>query len=540
MDFRMKTKTTALLLSFIALLLVGCSQNGETVQTDYDAIVIGGGMGGLSAGAHLAIKGMNVLLVEKNEKVGGCATRFEVGDFTFESSLHEMCGGGPGKADRGLYRLIKLAGIDQKVELYEVPHFYRSLFPDSVDVTLPGNWEGFTAELKRHWPEESEGIDKFHHLCSTLTTEMLALKNLFRMGKAKALITRMGVPKNQPTFYEWKEKTTRELLDECFTSEDIKAVVGQLWMYYGAPVEEQTALIFMMATDTYLTDGVWHVKGTSQALSDAYAERIRECGGTVQLNTMATKVLVDKNRAYGIVTNQGDTITAKYVVSNTDPYQLTYRLVGKEKFPQKYVEKLAAMKPSNSLFGVYLGLNIDLKAKGYDDSEIFVNSSKNVSSMYHNMMSGNIDSGAVAITIYSNYGDSIYAPEGKSNVVLVAYADASIWPKDSDAYKEFKHEKTDALIQLASQAIPELADSSNIEVRLGYSPRTIESYTMNRGGAVYGFYLNKEQWNKIPNATPIKNLYAAGSWTQSWHGVGAAQVNGWKAARLILDIEGIE
>ena len=58
-----------------------------------------------------------------------------------------------------------------------------------------------------------------------------------------------------------------------------------------------------------------------------------------------------------------------------DPYQLTYRLIGEEHFPADYLERLENLKPANSLSGVYLGLNIDLKELGYQDTEIFFNTS---------------------------------------------------------------------------------------------------------------------------------------------------------------------
>ena len=63
---------------------------------------------------------------------------------------------------------------------------------------------------------------------------------------------------------------------------------------------------------------------------------------------------------------------------------------------------------------------------------------------------------------------------------------------------------------------------------------------MNKGGVVNGFYLSPKQLMKIPNDTPIKNVFIASNWSQAWHGVGSTQINGWRAARLIMDIEGME
>ena len=518
----------------------GCGKKERpSFDAEYDVIIIGGGMGGLSAGAHLASKGLKVLLLEQHHKVGGCTTNFKRGDFTFETALHEMAGGGPGKKDRGLFKLHELCGVNKKVELYELPSLYRSIYP-GVDITLPNNWEKWDATLKERWPEESSGVDKFHALSSGLMNELLALKDLFRKTGFDAFLTKAQVPLKQKIFFEWKGKTLEDLMNECFTDEDLKAVVSQLWVYYGAPVPEETALVLMAATDVFLTDGVWHIKGTSQALSNAYADLIRDYGGEVKTGTLVTKIILKNGMATGVETEYGDIYSARYIVANTDPYQLVYDLIGEDNLPKEYVEKIRGMKPANSLFGVYLGLDIDLKARGYTDTEILYNTTKDSAVMYDNMMKGDFGNGMVTITIYSNYGDPIYAPQGKSVVVLHAFSDYNIWPKNHEEYQKMKEEKANELIDLAAHVIPELANPNYIEVKEVITPVTLEEFTMNEGGVVYGFYMSPDQSQKIPNDTPIDNIFIASNWSQAWHGVSTGQVNGWRAARLIFDLEGIE
>ncbi|MBN1572584.1 MAG: NAD(P)/FAD-dependent oxidoreductase [Deltaproteobacteria bacterium] len=521
--------STALIFNF------GCAKKKPPAfEADYDVIIVGGGMAGLSAGAHLSNAGLKVLLLEQHHKVGGCTTNFTRGDFTFEVALHEM-----NRGDLGT--VMKLCGVYDKVDIYELPDFYRSIYPTvDVDIIMPTTWEEWDNTLKERWPEEAAGIEKFHELSSTTYSDILAIKDLYRYTGFKAFKTKMSVPLKHKSLMTWSKKTLTELMDECFTDEGLKAVVSQLWVYYGAPANDQLALLTLAATDAFLSDSVWHIKGTSQALANAYKELIEENKGVVKTGTLVTEIIIEDGLARGVKTEYGDVYTSRYVLANTDPYQLVFKLAGEENFPKKYVERIKSLKPANSLFVTYLGLNIDLKKLGYTDTEIFYNTSTDTTLVYKNMMEGNFAEGMASITIYSNYGDPIYAPKGKSVVALLEYSDYDIWPKDRKEYQKMKEEKAWELINLAANVIPELKDKKNIEVMEIMTPVTIEEFTKNYHGIPYGFYLDTEQWEKIPNNTPIDNLFIAGSWTKAWHGVGPAQINGYMGSRLILDMEGIE
>jgi phytoene dehydrogenase-like protein len=537
---RFLTLTLIVILATFLIPIQGCGgKSRPSFDAQYDVIIIGGGVGGMSAATTLANKGLKVLLLEQHNKVGGCATDFKRGDFTFNTAMHLLVGAGDRVPNEGLNKLLVVNGVYDKMKLYELPDYYRSLYP-GIDFRVPNRWDELDTALKERWPEESAGVDKFHKLCADLYNDTLSIKDIFRMSGFKAFLTKAKIPFKQKTLFDWKDKTLADLMDECFTNDDIKAVLNQTWVYYGAPVKDQSALFFMSATNAIMTYGTYHVFGTAQAMSDAYAERIRELGGEVKTGTLVTKIIIEDGLARGVETEFGDTYTARYVICNTDPYQMIFKLIGEENLPKDYVNKVKNMKIANSLFGVYLGLNIDLKKLGYTDTEIIYSSDKDSTKIYDNMMKGDFADGASSISIYSNFEDPIYAPPGKSCVVLHAYSDYDAWPKDRDEYQKMREEKAWEQIRLAARIIPELADPKNIEVLETVTPLSLEEYTMNYKGVPYGFYLDTKQWDKIPNDTPIDNIFIASNWSQAWFGMGAGQVNGWRAARLILDREGIE
>jgi len=531
----MKSKGVLMaLVTAAAFLLCSCGPSRPDFKADYDVIIIGGGLGGLSAAAHCASGGMKVLLFEQHDKVGGCATNFTRGPFMFEVALHEMDGAAEGGA---VYNLMKAAGVYDKVKLIPHRNLYRSIVP-GADVTVPTGWDSYTAALKKSFPGHEKEIDRYRGLCLELQEQAMTMAESFRWSPLKRVIKIAMVPIRQRTLFKWRNRTVKDLMDECFTDERLKAVVSQLWCYLGPPADRQSAIMFVMAMGSYIQYGAWHVMGSSQALSDAYAERIKELGGEVRTGVLVKKIIVKDGMVRGVETDEDKSYSARYIVANTDPWQLSLKLVGRENLPESYISSINKLKTANSLFGVWLGLNIDLKKRGYRDFEMFYNTSLSSGKDYDSMMAGDYANGTAVIAIFTNLGDPSYAPPGKSVVKLDAYADMKSWPERGDEYYRLKKKKMDELISLASKVIPELKNPAYVEVKEGYTPRTLRDFTLNRGGVVYGFQNIPEQYSRIPVKTPIDNLFIASNWTQVSHGFSGVQINGWMASRLILDIEG--
>ncbi len=525
------------LIAALAVIFYSQQENAQAqAKTDYDAIVVGAGMGGLSAGAHLSVHGMKVLVLEQNHKVGGCTTSFSRGEFNFDAALHEMAAGGPGTS---LGKLIEAAGVDKKVELIRVKDLYRTVAP-GVDFTYSGDYDTAVRELSEKWPEEKEGIVAFHKEMDRLHSQMRGLQTYFRAGSFKKVGLLLGAPFRQPKYIKYRNAVLQDVLDNYFQDEKLKTVISQYWVYYGPPPSKLWAPIFMLANITYLREGAWHVKGSSQELSNAYAERIQELGGTVKTGALVTKILVEDGEARGVQTADGRTYTTRYVVSNADPFQTSFKLVGEDKFPKSWSKKIRSMKPSNSLFGVYMGLDVPPSFWGVKDHEIFYNGSLDPDVNYRRMMDGEFDKGAASITFYTNLGDPFYSPKGKSVLVLHAYSKADLWPKDRKAYLKKKEDASNQLIALTENFLPGLKD--HIEVKEVITPLTLKEFTLSKGGIPYGWDFIPEQnvEKRLMNDTPIDGLYLAGSWASPGHGVSTAQISGWQAASLILDREGIK
>ena len=529
------SRPLAIILILIAATMHGCATTPlpQDRNTDYDVIVIGAGMGGLSAATHLASGGMKVLLLEQHYKVGGCTTSFSRGEFNFDAALHEMSLGG-GREKALVQTIMERAGVFEKVELIRVKEQCKSVFPE-FEFVQPEGEEAFFNALKKRWPDEADNLNRYRDLLIVLSDEISELRNLYLANPLEALLTKITLPLRQRTLFKYHNKTVQEVLDDFFESEDLKAVIAQFWLYHGPPPSEQWSIIYLIAQYSYLLHGGWQIKGSSQALSDAYSARIKELGGTVITDTRVTSINVTDGRVAGVDTEYGDTYTSRYVVSNADPFQTFLGLVGEKEFSGRFLRKLKKLEPSNSFAGVYLGLDVTPDFWGISEYEIFLNKSVDHQANYEAAMAGDYENGFMSLTFYSNLDDPFYAPKGKSVLSIHTYSDMSLWPEPGEEYTRQKEEMMDTLITMAEEIMPGLRD--HIEVKEGMTPRTVKNFTFNQDGTPYGLNFTVEQQNRINIHTPIGGLFMAGSWTWPSHSVGMAQVSGFLAANIILNKE---
>gem|GEM_PF-2887267 len=124
-----------------------------------------------------------------------------------------------------------------------------TLFDPGSDVSVPADWKGYTGVLKKVFPDEAEGLDRFRSICSEVAGQALELRDMFRQSSFKNFFTKMMVPVCPNTLFSWRNKTAKDLMDECFKSDKLKAHVSQLWCYFGLPNDELSAPLFMLVMD---------------------------------------------------------------------------------------------------------------------------------------------------------------------------------------------------------------------------------------------------------------------------------------------------
>jgi all-trans-retinol 13,14-reductase len=471
-------------------------------ENEYDVIIVGSGIGGLTCGGLLSKRGFRVLILEQHRQVGGYCSSFKRKGFIFNSGVIDV--GGLGENGPVAY-VLKELGL--KKEDFFVRNTVKYILKGR-EIRIMDNLDDTVENLSELFPDEKEGLRRFFSDVKTSYTECYKEAEIYGAPLPPELLVKvfggkklLDYPKDHPCFYSWLDKTFQEKLDEYFTDEGLKSFLGGLAAYTGTEPWNTSAVMALTVWMGYFLHGGYFTKGGAQNLVNALSGFIRNHGGEVLTSHKVDEIVVENNQVEGV--RVGDTVfKAPVVVANADAKVAFLKLVGEEKLDDEFIEYIKKLKMSPSCFVVYLGVNLDL-------------------SRYPTLIK-NLDEG-YEIAVISNSDENL-APKGKSSVLILAGADYSDFPeRGTEEYERRKKEYAEFLIRKAEKVIPGL--SRHIEILDAATPKTMERYTSTPEGALYSFAQSIE--TKRPCfKTPIKGLYLAGASTFPGGGIEGSSISG--------------
>jgi all-trans-retinol 13,14-reductase len=502
------------------------TQNTNRKDNDFDAVIIGAGLGGLSCGAAFARQGFRPLVIEKHTKPGGYATTFaRPGGFVFDASLHSTTV----SARNGVFDLIP--GFPEIKGIEFVPHrtLYRAIYPD-FEIRVPDrDLKGYIGDLVARFPEEKAGIEGLFADMKGLLSDI----NRYSAAGGKVDMSRFF--QDYPFLAKTFGKSWGDMVDARIVNPKLKAVVSALSGYFGLPPSKLSPYYYALPTIGYLENGGFYPIGKSQKISDAFAEFIGGHGGKVMLRTRVDKILVKDGAAYGVRTTDGREFTGRIVVSNANAPDTFKKFLDEPDLLKTTLARMEKLSISLSSFQVFLGLKKDLiRELGLTDTEIFYSPGYDLDAAHAAEVRGDFTDPGFAVTLYDNLYKG-YSPEGKNTITVMTLQGFGPWEKyeadyfagKKDAYHAEKLRMADILIDRAEKILlPGLRKA--IEVRDAATPLTNVRYTANPRGAIYGWdqTLDNAGPSRFPQRTPLKNLYLAGAWTFPGGGYGACIPSG--------------
>ena len=488
---------------------------------DYDVVVIGAGNGGLTAAAGLAKNGHKTLLLERHNVPGGCATSFIRGRFEFEIALHQLSGLGLPEFPGPLRSLLSDLGVVDKIEFIQQKNLYRIVVPGKMDINLKAERAAVQEALMEAFPAEKEGIKKFFDLVYAFCMELV---NVMFIKDPEAS------PEKYPLFFKLSLKDSQGILDDYFKNPCLQQAVSIYWSYAGLPPSKLSFMDLAMMIWAYIEFKPWHMKGGSQAMSNAICDAFITYGGEARFNCAAKKIKVENGKIQSVITEDGNEISTKFVVSNAGPITTLIDMIGADNCPAAELRTLNARTVGLSAFTLYMGFDCDPADMGIDKTTNFICSTADAEEAYKRMKT--LDAVGFSLLTCYDVDDPEFSPVGSCQAALVTLQYAQPWMSvPPSKYYDTKYRFAGTMIDLAEKVFPDIR--KHLEEAEPATPLTHMRYLGHPGGSIYGSeHFTRETSLFVESKSAIQGLYFTGAWNGSG-GFQPTLQSGASAARSI-------
>jgi len=501
---------------------VACKQ-----KNTYDVIVIGSGIGGLTAAGLLARSGKTVLVLERHDRPGGYAHSFRRKRYTFEAGVHltSGCGFGGYRGGQVIRKVLQSLDVSEQVEFIRVDPFSVACYP-GITVALPQTLPAFVETLGNLYPRQRQSLNTLMHLCLQISEELAVADEILTEVNPKQARQLL------PALFQYRKLTLAEVLDRFITDLELHAVFATNWPYLGLSPKRVSFLYWATMLIGYLEDGAYYCIGGFQVFAETLVKGLQKHKGEISYKTSAQKINITNGQVTGVTVDNGEYYQAPFVISNADMRQTVYQLVGKQHFSPRFLSKLSKFSSSLSIFVVYIATDLNL-SDSHLGHESFCYSDIDHQLNYDKSKNANVS--WISITIPTRI-DHTLAPEGQHIIMLttlVPYHTGKAWNQEKPKF-------TERMMELAERHLPGLKQHI-LFIEAG-SPTTMERYTLNDQGSAYGWDPTPEQIgpNRFSNRAPITGLYFAGHWSSPGGGVYGVSVSGARTAQQILDIRKLD
>ena len=490
------------------------------IMPDADVIIIGAGMAGLTCGCLLAQKGLKVLMIEKNRKVGGCCTSFEKDGFSFDLSVQSL-----GECQEGgrIWRILKQLSLLDQIRFIPLEPAREYLFPGRK-VSQSSNLETHIENLSSLFPGERKGIEKVYAVLNKIFEEFSNIPSSLNWFDPSSFLSQY------PFFSQYKDRTYGELLNEFISHPFLKTLLSIRSSYALLPPEEISAVGMAGIEMSYFNYGVSCVEGKVEQLPLKMGEALEKMGGQILAGQEVQQILIKEKKAMGARLKDGREITGKVAISNIDAHHTFSDLIGEGHLPSAFRSKLKGMRPTLSYFILYLGVEGALDELPVSNNEVFFEDQ--LHNEFQCLYENRIPEKAPFYLLAPSKVNPSHAPKGGNTLCLSCKATYHFSP---DWDRKIKDELSQRLIHKASAFIPNL--EKRIVVKIETTPKTIERWTRNRWGAAYGWAQIPKQSGiyRLSRSTPIPNLYLTGHWTSPGGGIAGVVASGELTAEAVLN-----
>ncbi|BAY11790.1 phytoene desaturase family protein [Calothrix sp. NIES-2098] len=474
----------------------------------FDYVILGAGLGGLSAAACLTRQGYRVAVLEKHYLPGGCCHTFDYGEYSFCADVHYIAGCGEGQTIAQFLNYIE----------QDVP--FNSLDPDcidrivlaDVDFKIPLGWENLRTRLLSTFPEEAVAINRYCDEIAQLNQELGRLERWIDPKWSDWV----QLPRYWNIFSK-RTWTLQNLYDRLGLSPKLQALLAGQSGDYGLPPNEVALLTHAALVGAYAA-GAYYPKHHFKHLVDTIVAAITSGGGIVQYSTPVEHIEVSDRKVQSVTAGGKKYQAIQAYISDLDPKLTVQLMQNPHAVSKQEAQRLTNYEYSASAFNIYLGLHhtFDPTKYGIGNWNLWYYPNSDLNQAYQQQLAGNLDRPWIFLscpTMKSNAPGM--APNGNHVLEIATVCPYEpfkhLYETNSEAYKLKKREVYQQIMVSVQDLIPDI--NAYIRMKIYGTPTTSEYYLGQPQGNAYGAKLSPQYigLNRLGYHTELPNLFLVGA-----------------------------
>ncbi len=460
----------------------------------HDVIVIGSGLGGLMCAFLLSKFGYDVLVLEKNNQIGGCLQTFRRKGITFDTGMHYI---GSLKDGQIMNTFFKYFNLNDNVKLQELnPSAYDTISTNGMDFDFPVGYENLKENLLNSFGSEKKAIDTY-------------IKDIKQIANSSPFVNLKKLDGYEFTNNPYNNISVSDYISKITSNPDLQNVLaGNLFLYGGE--KNITPLYIHAQIRNFYTQGAYRIVGGSDSIAKSLESSILKNGGKILTDCEVTEIKCDSSKAEYVVTKGNEKFYANHFISDIHP-QTLLKLTDTPLLRKAYRNRINKINNTVSNFGIYIKFKNDAKL-AYKNTNFYRFACENV---WDYIPDDNFTTPKNYLLMHQ--AESVNQEYAKSAVILTPMKFESVkkWEnsftgKRDKSYYNFKQECAEKVFSLVRKFDKEIINA--IDYYETSSPLTYRDYTYTAMGSTYGIMHNANNIAEsyIPHKTKIPNLLLTG------------------------------